>query len=391
MSINIPAVLLTSGNEEKIKSLTSGESKMLLKLVGKHIIEHTLENLIKIGIRHTYIVSKNVKKFEDIAVKYGKYLEIELIEQKKPSLEEALLTIKEFITNDFMLIYGNIVAPEGMYRDLMSVYLFENKYSVVVIPEEEIEEYQLVVLNENKIEKFVEKLVRESLNNVYVVGGAYIFPKEFLEYVENTKNFFEALDIVNKKHGLKPCVWSGWWIQIEYPWDLLRACLYLLQQIDKSMISSSAKISPNAILEGPVIIEDDVEIDHFAVIKGPVYIGKKTYIGTYSLVRNYVSLEGYNVIGSFSEIVWSSIQRNTSIGSRSYIGFSVIGFNSVIEPGIVTLNVIPEEIKISRAIKITRRGREYTKLGAIIGSNTRVEAYKVIKPGEEIINHEIIE
>lgn len=77
----------------------------------------------------------------------------------------------------------------------------------------------------------------------------------------------------------------------------------------------------------------------------------------------------------------------TSIGSRSYIGFSVIGPNSVIEPGVVTLNIVSEEIKIARVIKISRRGREYTKLRAIIGANTRVEAYRILKPSEEIFKH----
>ncbi|MEM2512152.1 MAG: hypothetical protein QXX61_03350, partial [Ignisphaera sp.] len=81
---------------------------------------------------------------------------------------------------------------------------------------------------------------------------------------------------------------------------------------------------------------------------------------------------------------WSSIQRNATIGSRSYIGFSVIGERCTIEPGVVTLNIVPDNVRIARAIKTERRGREYVKLGAIIGYNSRIKAYIVLKPGEVV-------
>ncbi|MEM4552646.1 MAG: sugar phosphate nucleotidyltransferase [Ignisphaera sp.] len=383
MAIDIPVVVLAGGIGERIKILTSGKPKTLLSLVGKHIVEYVLNNLVGIGVRHVYMVINNPKDFEDIAVRYGKYLEIELIQQKKPDIEGAIISAKDSIHRDFVLLYGDIIAPRDMYQELFSTYI-ENRYSVVLVPEEDVESYGTAVLDESgSIERFIEKPIH-GYQSLYVVGGAYILPKEFIEYVESYGNITEALNTINNRYRLKPCIWSGWWIDVEYPWDLLRASLYILQQIDRSSISSNAKISPNAVIEGPVIIEDDVEIDHYAIIKGPVYIGRKTYVGSHSLVRSYVSIEGDTTIGSYTEIVWSSIQKNTTIGSRSYIGFSVIGFNSVIEPGVITLNILPEEIKIARSFKITRRGREYVKIGAVIGADTRINAYRVLKPGEEV-------
>lgn len=383
MAIDIPVVVLAGGIGERIKILTSGKPKTLLSLVGKHIVEYVLNNLVGIGVRHVYMVINNPKDFEDIAVRYGKYLEIELIQQKKPDIEGSNNFCKDSIHRDFVLLYGDIIAPRDMYQELFSTYI-ENRYSVVLVPEEDVESYGTAVLDESgSIERFIEKPIH-GYQSLYVVGGAYILPKEFIEYVESYGNITEALNTINNRYRLKPCIWSGWWIDVEYPWDLLRASLYILQQIDRSSISSNAKISPNAVIEGPVIIEDDVEIDHYAIIKGPVYIGRKTYVGSHSLVRSYVSIEGDTTIGSYTEIVWSSIQKNTTIGSRSYIGFSVIGFNSVIEPGVITLNILPEEIKIARSFKITRRGREYVKIGAVIGADTRINAYRVLKPGEEV-------
>ena len=382
--MSVPHVaILAGGIGERIRVLTGGTPKALLRLAGKHIIEYTLESLIGLGVRHVLMVVNNQRDFEDIAVKYGKYLEIEMIRQQRPEVEGAIATLKDHIRGDFMLLYGDVIAPPDMYSELMAVYR-DGAYSVILVPEEELEGYVLAKLaNSTTIEYFSDHLTGDKIG-LYAVGGAYILPREFIDIIEAGTTITEALNQINNKYRLRPCIWSGWWIDIEYPWDLLRATLYVLHSLGRSILSSSSKISSKAVIEGVVVIEDDVEIDHYAVIKGPVYIGKKSYIGSYSLIRSFVSLEGGNTVGSYTEIVWSSIQRNVSIGSKSYIGFSVIGENSVIEPGVVTLNLVPEEMRITRAIKVERRGREYIKLGAIIGCNTRVKAGTVLKPGAVI-------
>ncbi|MCS7110869.1 MAG: NDP-sugar synthase [Ignisphaera sp.] len=376
--------MLADDSDKKMGVLSGGGSKTLLRLVGKHIVEYTLDNVIEMGAKQVYMVVSNPRDFEDVAVKYGRYVELELVRQSGLGVEGAIISIRDFINDDFILLYGDVVAPKDMYRELVSAYMM-NGYAAVIVPEEDTETYSVAKLDDmGRIEGFAGKPIIEGGLSTYVIGGAFVLPREFVDFVESLGNVIEALNAINSKYRLKPCVWSGWWVDIEYPWDLLRASLYLFQQSNKMMVSGNSTISHKAIIEGPVIIEDDVEIDHFAVIKGPSFIGRRTYVGNHSLVRSYVSLEGNNVIGAYTEVVWSSVQKGASIGSRSYIGFSIIGQDSVIEPGVITLNVVPEEVKIARAIKLRKRGREYTKLGAVIGFKARIKAYTVLKPGEEI-------
>lgn len=382
--INIPAIVLAGGVGERIKVITGGKPKALLNLVGKPLVEYVLDNIAGLGFKEVYIVVNNPRDFEDIAIKYGKHFKLDLIQQKNQEIEGALTSIKDIVNSDFMLVYGDVVAPIDMYKELVQLYTL-GSYGVVLVPEEEVEPYMVAKLRETStIELFLSKPSLGNVSGLYAVGGAYILPKEFIELVETKINFVDALNSINKIYRLRPCIWSGWWIDVEYPWDLLRATLYVLHQQNKSIISSSSRIASTAIIEGPVIIDDNVEIDHYSVIKGPVYIGKGSYIGSHTLIRSYVSLEGYNVVGSYSEIVWSSIQKNVTIGSRSYIGFSVVGEGSTIEPGVTTLNVIPEDVKISRAIRVERRGREYVKVGAIIGYRSRVKTYTILKPCETV-------
>ncbi len=382
--MRIPALILAGGIGERIKLLTGGRPKTLLRLAGKHIIEYVLDNVRNSGITKVLLVVNNPKDYEDIAIKYGKYMQVELIAQKLPEIEGAILSVKDMIKTDFMLVYGDIVAPREMYEELLSMYLISNRYGIVLVPEEDLETYGAATISSSgEIESFIEKPTKP-ITNAYVIGGAFILPREFIEILESYQNMTKTLNHVNKKYRLKPYLWSGWWIDIGFPWDLLRASLYVLQQVKKSIISSKAIISPKAVIEGPVIIEDEAEIDHYAVIKGPTYIGRRVYIGTHSLVRNYVTLEGDDIVGAYCEIAWSCIQRNVSIGRGSYIGFSIIGAGAVIEPGVITLNVVPEHMKPVRALRLLKRGKEYVKLGAIIGASARVPTSKILKPGEEI-------
>lgn len=382
--INVPVVVLAGGVGERIRVLTKGKPKALLNLVGKHLVEYVLDNIAKLGFKDVYIVVNNPRDFEDIAVKYGKHLKLEFIQQRKPGIEGAIISIKDVVKNDFMLVYGDVVAPTDMYRELVYLYTVGG-YGVVLIPEEELEPYTVAKLRETStIDIFINKSDIIETTGLYAIGGAYVLPKEFIDIVESYNNFVDALNSINKNYKLRPCIWSGWWIDVEYPWDLLRATLYILYRLDKTIISSNARIASTSTIEGPIIIDDDVEVDHYAIIKGPAYIGINSYIGSHTLIRSYVSLEGDNVVGSYTEIVWSSIQKNVTIGSRSYIGFSVIGEGSIIEPGVITLNILPERMRIARAVRVERRGREYVKVGAIIGCRSRVKAYTVLKPCEVI-------
>jgi glucose-1-phosphate thymidylyltransferase len=379
----IPVVVLAGGVGERIRVLTGGRPKALLGLAGRYLVEYVLDNVAELGLTEVYVVVGNPRDFEDVAVKYGRRLRLELVQQGKPGVEGAVESVRGAVGGDFLLVYGDVVAPVDMYRELLDLAA-AGEYGVVLVPEEELEQYTVARLRDPTTVEEFSATVEPGAVGYYAVGGAYLLPGEFLEYVGAYGSLTDALNAVNRRFRLRPCIWGGWWVDVEYPWDLLRATLYVLDRLDRAVISGSARVARTATVEGAVIIDEDAEVDHYAVIKGPAYIGRNCYIGSYTLVRNYVSLEGDNVVGSYAEVVWSSIQRGATIGSRSYIGFSVMGEGSTVEPGVVTLNVVPERVKVSRPVRVERRGREYVKLGAVVGRGARVRAYTVLKPCEVV-------
>lgn len=384
---SLPSIaVLAGGLGRRIEAITGGKPKALLRLLGKHLVEYVLDNLLALGARRVYVVVSNPRDFEDVAVKYGYRMDVELVRQRGHEVEGAIESLRDVVVGDLVLLYGDVVAPREMYEGLLNAYLLHRAYGAVVVPEEEAADYLVVRLApDGSISGFAAgEGGAQPTPGAYVVGGAFVVPRAFVEMVSAHGSFVEALNELARRVRLVPYVWSGWWVDVEYPWDLLRASLYLLQQLQKSVISREANIAPTAVLEGPVVVERGAEVDHYAVIKGPVYVGEGTYIGTHTLVRSYVTFEGDNVVGAYSEVMWSSVQRGVSIGRGSFVGFSVVGEGAVIEPGVVTLNVVPKEVRVARAVTFQRRGREYTKLGAVVGAGKRVRAYTVLRPGEEV-------
>lgn len=82
----------------------------------------------------------------------------------------------------------------------------------------------------------------------------------------------------------------------------------------------------NAVLntsKGPIIIEDNVEINEFAVIHGPAVIKKGSIISIGAKIRNNVSIGEDCVVGG--EVKDSIVFNNSNKSHEGYLGNSVIG------------------------------------------------------------------
>lgn len=191
-----------------------------------------------------------------------------------------------------------------------------------------------------------------------------------LEQIESSKDLLDLVQRLLESTLSKAHVWPEDFVLLNEPRSYLLAIKTALFRYHSTIIKPSAKISPTAVIEGPVFIDEEAVIDHYAVIKGPVYIGPRVFVGSHSLIRNSVSIEPGAIIGSGAEIKRSYIGRNASIGSKCYIADSLIGEEAMIRPSCITINYDPQEAK---------RG-EFEKMGSIIGEGSIIDSGSVLKP-----------
>lgn len=145
------------------------------------------------------------------------------------------------------------------------------------------------------------------------------------------------------------------------------------------------KVAPTAVFhaeEGPIILEDDVEILDFTYFKGPLYVGRKSRIIERSSIKEHVVVGHTCKIGG--EVEAAVIEDYTNKQHHGFLGHAYVG--SWVNLGAGTSN---SDLKNTYGeVRIEHRGRRLDTgmqfLGCIIGDyaksaiNTSIFTGKII-------------
>jgi len=371
-----------------------GSNKVLLRVMGKPVIYYSLTAVQQVNRAETVLVYRVGE--ERVYREASEYSVASII----PAPQEVGYEIQDGIkaasaklgdVDYFVLVFGDIILEAEAISQLLSTHLSEEPdATILAVPVEprHIETYGLVVVDEyGYVKKTIAKpLGKELAEPLYISGGAYILPSWSLDLFEKNQTLPEVINYIASRGRVRAVYWNGLWVDIGYPTDLLEASYQLLTRIKGVHLSDNAEIEQTAVIEGPAIIEDHAYIDHYTVVKGPVYIGKNTFIGAHSFVRFYVDIEERVALGAYNEVRYSNIQPYVKTHSRVIILDSVIGENTLIEPNVTILNILPEQEEPPRLRThiVTKPGTIKRKLGAIIGCNSKISSNKILYPGQII-------
>jgi UDP-N-acetylglucosamine diphosphorylase / glucose-1-phosphate thymidylyltransferase / UDP-N-acetylgalactosamine diphosphorylase / glucosamine-1-phosphate N-acetyltransferase / galactosamine-1-phosphate N-acetyltransferase len=179
---------------------------------------------------------------------------------------------------------------------------------------------------------------------------------------------------------------------IIYPWDFLNLIQKVLhEEVTQNIISPKASIAKSSIIEGPCIIEDDVNIDDFCKIKGPIYIGKGSFVGMSSLIRNCM-LGNETRIGFNCEIGKSYFAGHDKISHQNVILDSIIGENVWFGGYSGTANVLLTRGNIRYELSsgdLVDSGTNH--FGAVVGNNSAIGASVIILPGRQVPHNTMIQ
>ena len=99
-------ILLAAGEASRMRPLSNGMHKSMIKLVGKPLLEHTLEKLKAKEITEIIIVvgkNNNIESYFGNGEKFG--VSIKYVVQEKPEgAGNALLLSRALLTGDFLLM-----------------------------------------------------------------------------------------------------------------------------------------------------------------------------------------------------------------------------------------------------------------------------------------------
>jgi glucose-1-phosphate thymidylyltransferase len=349
-------------------------------LLGKPIVVRVSETLLKSGFKDIVIAYPQISKEARETLEE----KAKLIDISDSDIWEGLSTaLGQAENEDVILLLGTQITNQEFYEGFLVSWdeVGREPMATIIPPEEEgvTEGVLRINVKADFLSKRIEKaiLLKRGIQQIssYSLGGIIAARKEwFTERFRGEEDFFSVLiDIMNTQ---KPYfhLYTGRFTSLNNPWSILDAMKTVLSKVSGVSISENARVSPTAVLEGPVIVDDFAYIDHYTVIKGPAYIGKKALVGTHSFIRSYTSVEENAVVGSGAEIKRSYIGRLATVGSKSHVTDSLVGDSSTIRPLVVTLNYDPREAK----------KKPYVKRGSIIGHGSIVNGGSVLPPRKVI-------
>lgn len=180
-------------------------------------------------------------------------------------------------------------------------------------------------------------------------------------------------------YSLNETIAGGYLSHFEYPWEALKGISDYIKELGPTLdpeafeqrgeyiwVAKSAKVSPTACLNGPLIIDEDAEIRHCAFIRGSAIIGKGSVVGNSTELKNV--------------IIFNSVQ----VPHYNYVGDSVLGYKSHMGAGSITSNVKSDKTLV--VVKdVYDTGEEIAtglkKFGAMLGDYVEVGCNSVLNPG----------
>jgi UDP-N-acetylglucosamine diphosphorylase / glucose-1-phosphate thymidylyltransferase / UDP-N-acetylgalactosamine diphosphorylase / glucosamine-1-phosphate N-acetyltransferase / galactosamine-1-phosphate N-acetyltransferase len=366
------AVVLVAGKGTRMEPLTSSCPKVMLKVANKPILEHILNSALEAGIEGfvfiTGYLEEQIREYFGDGGKWG--VSIEYVRQKEQlGTANAIGCAKGYVDGAFLVLNGDMLIGQEDLKALVS----RTEEAVICVKEVgNPSDFGVLETENSKVVRIIEKPKNPPTN--LANAGIYLFRESIFDFIDKTqasvRNEFEITDSIQMlidsgaAVGYSPL--EGRWIDIGYPWDLLKANEYLLKGL-KGRCEGS--VEPNATIKGEVVIGKGTLIRNGSYIEGPVIIGENCDIGPNCFIRPSTAFGNHVRIGNAVEIKNTIIMENTHVGHLSYVGDSVIGRSCNFGAGTKVANLRHDgkNIKVMMKSKILDSGRR--KLGVIMGDN----------------------
>jgi bifunctional UDP-N-acetylglucosamine pyrophosphorylase/glucosamine-1-phosphate N-acetyltransferase len=383
-------LVLAAGDGTRMLPLTARTAKPLLKVAGRPFMDHTIDVLREAGVDDIALLVGWHK--EEVMFYYAQMDDIDtphfVEQQERLGTAHAIAQAEEWVEGPFLCINGDVLPTEGTLRGLMEASSKEASTAFMACTEvPDPAGYGIVETDDQgAVTCMVEKPDRPAGNRIN--AGMYAFPADIFDAIRETPmsprgeyeitTTFEALMAEGRLRALEMV---EPWIEMSYPWDLLRANAFLMQDLYTSIdgtveegahlhgevvVREGARVRSGAYVQGPVIIDEGADVGPHCYIRGSTYIGRNCRVGASVEVKNTVLMDGSN------------------IPHLNYVGDSVIMEDVNLGAGTKVANLRLDGGNVTSTCKGKRVNTGLRKLGAIIGPGVKTGINAVIDVGTVI-------
>ena len=383
------AVILAAGKGTRLFPLTSDRPKSMLPIAGKYLIDYQVYALISAGVKRiTIVVGWGKDKLVKHVEKQNFGAKIRFITQEEQlGTAHAIACAEHVVDGDFLCVNGDILFSSEDAKKIAG----GKEYAMGVCTVPDVSKYGEVLLKDNNVAGIVEKPERFGTGTIN--AGIYRMKRDVFDLIRDIKpsqrGEYEITDVLNRlaQTSALNAVKLSFWMEIGYPWDILKANEYYMRKIEGKV---EGVVEKGAIVKGPVVLEEGAVIKSGAYIEGPVIIKSGSEVGPNCYIRPCTALYERTKVGNAVEVKNSIVMTGSKIPHHNYVGDSIIGEDCNLGSGtkIANLRLDNKNIVCSVKGKDVNTGRR--KLGAIIGHNVKTGINACIYPGTIIGSNTVI-
>lgn len=362
--------VLAGGYGKRLLPLTSRVPKPFLELLGRQLIDYSVELLREAGAKDVIVIVppgylQLAKPRDD---------RVFVVEQRGVDIQGALRTAYEEATSrsekEVIAAYaGFISSPQNVAKVTLEYYSTSGfPVAIALAPVATgLETYGFVTLDyRGAVTNFMQP--REPSRSWlggrgYVFAGVIVTDADHLAELSSAP-FEQSMARMASRGVIGGVVFPGKWAEIGYPWDFLDAVKILLPQ-NSITLSSAARVSRGSIASSGVIVDDGAVVEDGAVVMGPAYIGRRAEVRSGAIVKPFTSIEEGVIVEEGAIVSNSVIMKGARIGSHSEVRSSIIGEGAVVEPGAHITEGVPDRLP-ERLAWLAEYLGEGVRLGAIV-------------------------
>jgi len=179
-------IIMAGGQGSRLRPLTTGTPKPLLKVGAKPILETIIDNCISYGFKKFYLsVNYKAQMIEDYFGDGSKWgIQIRYLKEKKQTgTAGSLSLLPEIPSKPFIVMNADLVTGLN-FQDLINFHLEHRSVATMCVKEYELAvPYGVVGVNDGVIEKIDEKPVHK----FFVNAGVYVLDPKVLKFLSGNK------------------------------------------------------------------------------------------------------------------------------------------------------------------------------------------------------------
>lgn len=380
----IQVVIMAAGKSTRTYPLTLTQPKPLLRIGNKPILAHQLDQFLGLGDEAIIIVGYKHEMIREYFGESYRGIRLHYVEQTEQlGTGHAVTQARDLMRDRFLVMNG-----DDLYARKDIEGCLQQPYSLLGMPVEDPRQFGVLTVENGLVKDLIEKPEHPASNLTSV--GMYVFDRHIFEILESIpkspRGEYEVTDAVKRlaqQADVHCHVSTEYWIPVGFPWSLLNANDFLLEQRFEEPRHAGV-IEPDVVIEGTVSLGKHSIIRQGTRIQGNLWVGEHCVIGSSCHLTGNTSIGNHSYISMANSIKNSVIDQYVRIEPFCNVSHSVLGEHCVIHSGAVTMSAPIATKNVTSVVKGQEIDTGREQFGVVLAAHARLHPHVVTYPGVKI-------